>query len=173
MFITRLTMYLVVVITITALLYKIIMRDGTGRVKQTITLQARRVNVVIINDNHTRATSTGNKTKDGASQQHVCQVEESDDDEPNEQQPDINDIVRNRIMGLLMHRHLINRLMESRENNEEGEYEDLTMRLSSAMMRLIHLLTAISSKEKPAAQTMMSNKKEHYDVLYQCGHMYR
>ena len=117
-------MYLMIVITISALLYKIIMRDGAGRVKQTIILQARRVNVVIINDNHTRSTSTGNKTKDGASQQHVCQVEESDDDEPTEQQADINDIVRNRIMGLLMHRHLINRIRESRENNEEGEYEE-------------------------------------------------
>ena len=27
-------------------------------------------------------------------------------------------------MGLLMHRHLINRLKESRENYEEGEYEE-------------------------------------------------
>ena len=99
------------------------MRDGAGRVKQTITLQARRVNVVIINDDHTQSTSTGNKTKGGASQQHICQVEESDDDEATEQQADINDIVRNRIMGLLMHRHLINRLRESRENNK-GEYEE-------------------------------------------------
>ena len=70
----RLAMYLMIIITISALLYKIIMRDQAGRVKQTITLQARRVNVVIINDDPTQSSSTGNKTKGGATQQHVCQV---------------------------------------------------------------------------------------------------
>ena len=100
------------------------MRDQAGGVKQNITFQAWRVNVIIINDDHTQSTSTGNKTKGKANQQHICQVEESDDDEATEQQADINDIVRNRIMGLLLHRHLINRLRESRENNEEGEYKE-------------------------------------------------
>ena len=110
-------MYLVVVITITALLYKIIMRDGTGRVKQTITLQARRVNVVILNDDHTHATSACNKTRDWARQQHIIQVEDSEAEECNEQQADVNDIVRSRIIRYLMHRHLLNRLRDS-----EGEY---------------------------------------------------
>ena len=114
-------MYLMVIITITALLYKLIARDGMGRVRQTVTLQAKRVNVVILNDDHTNATTTGNKTRNWARQQHICQVEDSEAEESNEQQDDDNDIVRSRIIRYLMHRHLLNRLRENREDNE-GEY---------------------------------------------------
>ena len=117
-------MYLIIVITISALLYRVIMRDQAGRVKQSVMSQARRVNIIIINDDHHQSTSTDNKTEGGATQQHVCQEEESDNDEVTEQRANINDIVRNRIMGLLMHRHLIDRLRESRDNNKEGEYEE-------------------------------------------------
>ena len=92
--------------------------------RQSISLQARRVNIIIINDDHHQATSTNNKTEGGATQQHVCQEEGSYNDEITEQRANINDVVRNRIMGLLMHRHLINRLRENRDNNIEGEYEE-------------------------------------------------
>ena len=57
------------------------MKDQAGRVKQSVTLQARRVNINIINDDHHQSTSTGNKTEGGATQQHVCHENESDDDE--------------------------------------------------------------------------------------------
>ena len=100
------------------------MRDQAGRVKQSVTLQARRVNIIIINDDHHQSTSTGNKTEGGATQQHVCHENDNDDDEANDQRTNINDIIRNRLMGLIMHRHLIDRLRESSDNDEEGEYEE-------------------------------------------------
>ena len=89
------------------------MRDKAGRVKQSVMLQARRVNIIIINDDHHQSTSTGNKTKGGATQQHVCHENDNDDDEANNQRTNLNDIIRNRLMGLIMHRHLIDRLRES------------------------------------------------------------
>ena len=117
-------MYLIIVFTISALLYRVIMRDQAGRVKQSVTLQARRVNIIIINDDHHQSTSTDNKTEGGATQQHVCHEEENDNDDVTEQRANINDIKRNRIMGLIMHRHLIDRLRESSDDYEEGEYEE-------------------------------------------------
>ena len=100
------------------------MRDQAGRVKQSVTLQARRVNIIIVNDDHHQSTSTGNKTEGGATQQHVCHENDNDDDEANDQRTNINDIIRNRLMGLIMHRHLIDRLRESSDDDEEGEYEE-------------------------------------------------
>ena len=77
-------MYLVVFVTVTALLYKLIVKDGLGRIRQTVTLTAKRVNVVILNDDHTNATTAGNRTKNWARQQHICQVEDNDAEESNE-----------------------------------------------------------------------------------------
>ena len=151
-------MYLIIVITISALLYKVIMRDQAGRVKQSVTLQARRVNIIIINDDHNQSTSTDNKTEGRATQQHVCQEEESGDDEVAEQRADINDIVRNRIMGLLMHRHLINRLRESRDNDEEGEYEESDNETVVGHDEVDPPAYEMLSRKRTAAQMMMSNK---------------
>ena len=116
-------MYLIIVFTITALLYRVVIRDQAGRVKQSVTLQARRVNIIIVNDDHHQLSSTGNKTEGGATQQHVCHENENDDDEAEHQRTNINDIIRNRLMGLIMRRHLIYRLRESHDDSEKGEYE--------------------------------------------------
>ena len=71
--------------------------------------------------NHHQLTSTGKKIEGGATQQHVCHENDNDDDEAGDQRTNINDIIRNRLMGLIMHRHLIDRLGESSDNDEEGE----------------------------------------------------
>ena len=117
-------MYLVVFITVTALLYKLIVKDGLGRIRQTVTLKAKRVNVVILNDDHTNATTTGNRTRNWARQQHICQVEDSDAEESNEhvsEQDDNNDLGRGRLINYLVHRHFLSRLEGSGEYEEAGE----------------------------------------------------
>ena len=85
---------LVVFITVTALLYKLV-KDRLGRIRQTVTLKAKRVNVVILNDDHTNATTTSNRTKNWARQQHICQVEDSEAEESNEH-------VQNRMMAMTL-----------------------------------------------------------------------
>ena len=117
-------MYFIIIFTITALLYRVVIRDQAGRVKQSVNLQARRVNIIVVNDDHHRSTSTGNRTERGATQQHVCHENDNDDNEAGDQITNINDIIRNRLLGLIMQRHLIDRMEENGSNDEEGEYEE-------------------------------------------------
>ena len=76
-------------------------------------------------------------------------------------------------MGLVMHRHLINRLRESRENNEEGEYEESDDETVINADEVDPPAYSDIIKKEANSTDMISNEKGHYDVLYQCGHMYR
>ena len=122
-------MYLVVFITVPALLYKLIVKDRLGRIRQTVTLKAKRVNVVILNDNHTNATTTGNRTRNWARQQHICQVEDSEAEESNEhvsEHDDDNDLVRGRLINYLVHRHFLSRLEGSGGEYVEADEETIS-----------------------------------------------
>ena len=117
-------MYLVVFITVTALLYKLIVKDGLGIIRQTVTLAAKRVNVVILNDDHTTATTSGKRTRNWARQQHICLVEDSDAEESDEhasEQDNDNDHGRGRLINYLVHQHFLSRLVDNWEYEEADE----------------------------------------------------
>ena len=87
-------------------------------------LQARRVNIIVVNDDNHRSTSAGNRTDSGATLGHVCHENNNDANEAGDQMTNINDIIRNRLLGLIMQRHLIERMEENGSINEDNEYEE-------------------------------------------------
>ena len=114
-------MCIIIFFTIVALLYRVVIRDQAGRVKQSVNLQARRVNIIVVNDDHHRSTAADNRTNGGATLGQVCH---DDANEAGDQMTNINDVIRNRLLGLIMQRHLIERMEENGSINEENEYEE-------------------------------------------------
>ena len=104
-------MCIIIFFTIVALLYHVVIRDQAGRVRQTVSLQARRVNVIVINDDHYCSNAADNRTDSGAALVQVCH---DDANETGDQMAIINDVIRNRLLNVIMQRHIIERIVASR-----------------------------------------------------------
>ena len=115
----RLIMCIIILFTIVALLYHVVIRYQSGRVRQTFSLQARRVNVVVIRDDHSRAT--GNQTNDGAG---PVQVGRDDSNGAGDQMAIINDVIRNGLLDVFMQRHIVEEMEGSSGINLGNEYEE-------------------------------------------------
>ena len=114
-------MCIIIFFTIVALLYHVVIRDQAGRVRQSVSLQARRVNVLVINDDHHHSNAADNRTNSEATPEQVCL---DDANETGDQMTNINDVIRNRLLGLIMQRHIMERMEENGSINVENEYEE-------------------------------------------------
>ena len=114
-------MCIIIFFTIVALLYHVVIRDQAGRLRQSVSLQARRVNVIVINDDHHRSNAADNRTNGGATLGQVCN---DDANETGDQMANIKDVIRNMLLGLIMQRHIIERMEENGSINVENEYEE-------------------------------------------------
>ena len=104
-------MYWILSAIITTLLYQLIWKEKEGRVRQSISLQAKKVNIVLVKNDHHRISSGTNKMEESAIQQPPAQREDNTD-----QQTNINNDMR--IIRLLMRQQSINRI-------RDREYEEL------------------------------------------------
>ena len=77
----RPVMCIIIFFTIAPLLYRVVIRDQAGQVKQSVNLQARRVNIIVVNDDHHRSTAADNRTNSGATLRQVCHENTNDTNE--------------------------------------------------------------------------------------------
>ena len=103
-------MYWVLSTIIASLLYQLIWKRKEGRVRQSISIQARKINIVMVNNEHQPMSSDTHKVEESATQQPPVQNEDNTD-----QLTNINNDMR--ILRLLMHQQSVNKL----EDNEYGE----------------------------------------------------
>ena len=118
-------MCIILLISIMVLLIHVVIRDQSGQVRRTFSLQAQRINVVVFQDDHYR--TTGNQTSDNAGPVQVGH-EESD---VTGNQNIISDMIRDGLFDIFTQRHMIgegNSEIDFGEEYEEDESDTENVR---------------------------------------------
>ena len=97
----RPSMCIILLFSIMVLLIHVVIRDQSGQVRRTFSLQARRINVVVIQDDHSR--TTGNQTSDNTGPVQVGHEESNGTGN----QTIISDVIRDGLFDIFTQRHMI------------------------------------------------------------------